>query len=474
MKKAARVVFIPSPGVGHLVSSMEFAKVLINRDDRLWITVLVMKLPSDTPSAAYTHSFSSPRLQVINLPSNTEPSQSTPTPIPTAVLTLVEQQKAHVKEALSNLTSAPPLAAFIVDTFCVSMIDIAKEFGVPSLVFFTSGLAFLGLMLHLHTLREQEKGEFRDSHTELAIPSFANPVPSTALPSLLLDKEWEPLFMALGRGLKDADGIIVNSFEELESHALHSFANQALRIYPVGPIINPKPHADAESASAHNSHVFHWLDHQPPSSVVFLCFGSMGSLGEDQVKEVARALEESGARFLWSLRKPQPKGSNFMTSPSDYSPSDMAAVLPPGFLDRIGTAGIGKVIGWAPQAQILAHPATGAFVSHCGWNSTLESIYFGVPIATWPLYAEQQTNAFLLVRELNISAEVALDYRVGPNTLLSAEQIAKGIRSALSMDEDTRNRLKEISKKSRNTLLEPGSSYSHLGRLIHYIMNHLS
>nr|KYP48107.1 Anthocyanidin 3-O-glucosyltransferase 1 [Cajanus cajan] len=394
MKKAARVVFIPSPGVGHLVSSMEFAKVLINRDDRIWITVLVMKVPSDTTSAAYTHSLSS----------NTEPSQSTPTPTPTAVLTLVEQQKAHVKEALSNLTSAPPLAAFIVDTFCVSMIDIAKEFGVPSLGFFTSGLAFLGLMLHLHTLREQDKGEFRDSHTELATPSFANPVPSTALPSLLVDKEWDPLFMALGRGLKDADGIIVNSFEELESHVAN--ANQALRIYPVGP---------------------------------------------DQVREVARALEESGARFLWSLRKPQPKGSNFMTSPSGTWLQ---------FYHRASWIGLGRQ-GLERLSDGLLRPKY--------WPTQPREPLFRTAAGILP------SRAYILVcplpRELKIAAEVALDYRVGPNTLLSAEQIAKGIRSVLSMDEDTRNRLKEISEKSRNTLLEPGSSYSHLGRLIHY---HLS
>ncbi|MCI68776.1 UDP-glucose flavonoid 3-O-glucosyltransferase 6-like, partial [Trifolium medium] len=80
------------------------------------------------------------------------------------------------------------------------------------------------------------------------------------------------------------------------------------------------------------------------------------------------------------------------------------------FLDR--TAEIGKVIGWAPQVQVLAHPATGGFVSHCGWNSTLESIHYGVPIATWPLFADQQTNALELVSELKMGVEIALDYRM--------------------------------------------------------------
>ncbi|KAL2316529.1 hypothetical protein Fmac_030405 [Flemingia macrophylla] len=468
MKNAARLVFIPSPGVSHLVSTMEFAKFLTNRDDRLWITVLIINHPSHTTTSAHINSLDSERVQIINLPQPQYPpnSESNPT-------TRLQQLKPHVKEAVSNLTSQPPLAAFIVDMFCTTMSDVAKEFGVPTLVFFTSGLASLGLMLHIHTLLEQDNTQFRDSHTELTIPTFINQVPSTALPSLGLDKQWEAVFVAFARGLKEADGIIVNSFEELESHAFNSF-DGALPIYPVGPILNttPKPHIEAD-----NAHIFNWLHHQPPSSVVFLCFGSMGSFAEDQVREIARALEDTGARFLWSLRKPPPSDSGtFRASPSDYSISDLTAVLPPGFLDR--TAGIGKVIGWAPQAQILAHPATGAFVSHCGWNSTLESIYFGVPIATWPLFAEQQANAFLLVRELKLAAEIVLDYRVdfkfGPNTLLTADKIEKGIRGVLDMDEDTRKRIKEMSEKSRKTLLEGGCSYSQLGRLIDYIMNQVS
>jgi UDP:flavonoid glycosyltransferase YjiC (YdhE family) len=163
-----------------------------------------------------------------------------------------------------------------------------------------------------------------------------------------------------------------------------------------------------------------------------------------------------------------------MAAPSEYTLSDLSLVLPEGFLDR--TEGIGRIIGWAPQTQILAHQATGGFVSHCGWNSTLESVYFGVPIATWPLFAEQQTNAFELVRELKIGVEISLDYRVelnrGPTYLLTADKIEKGIRNVLDNDEVRKN-VKEMSEKSRKTLLENESSYTYLGRLTDYIMNQI-
>lgn len=476
--KKAEVVFIPLPVTSHIVSTLEFVKLLINRDNRLRITVLVMKLPhaSETDyikSLPITDSINVINLPECSLPPNTPPSS--------AIVAHLEAQKPNVKQAVSNLAiergENGVLAAFVVDMFCTSMIDIAKEFSVPTLVFFTSGVASLGLNLHLHTLRERDNVDVTrlQQLTELDIPSFENSVPLYSFPDIVVNKEWESMFMNYVRGLKNADGIIVNSFEELESYAVHSFLSHpdlaALQtIYPVGPILNPEPKT---KGTVDSDDIIKWLDDQPPSSVVFICFGTRGSFDEDQVNEIAHAIENSGVRFVWSLRKPQPKG--VMAMPSDYSISDLVKLLPEGFLDR--TKEIGRIIGWAPQTQILSHPATGGFVSHCGWNSILESIYFGVPIATWPLFAEQQTNAFQLVYELKMAVEIALDYKVEfmgePNYLLTADKIERGIRNVLDMDGEFRKKVKEMSQKSRKTMLEGGSSYTHLGRLINYIINHI-
>lgn len=123
----------------------------------------------------------------------------------------------------------------------------------------------------------------------------------------------------------------------------------------MGPIIN------LDNGAEENSDIVGWLDDQPPSSVVFMCFGSLGNFDEIQVKEIALALERTGHRFLWSLRRP-PSPEQTSRAPGDYE--DPGAVLPEGFLQR--TAGIGKVIGWAPQVEMLAHGAVGGFVSHYG------------------------------------------------------------------------------------------------------------
>jgi hypothetical protein len=203
-----------------------------------------------------------------------------------------------------------------------------------------------------------------------------------------------------------------------------------------------------------------WLDDQPEKSVVFLCFGSIGRFREAQVKEIALGLEQSGHRFLWSVRKPPPEGH--FALPSDYS--NFEEVLPDGFLER--TKNIGMVCGWAPQMQVLAHKAIKGFVSHCGWNSILESLWHGVPIVTWPMHAEQQINAFQMVEDLGIAVEMTLDYRMRSDNLVLADKIARSVKSAMEEDGEVRNKVKAMSEASRKAVMEGGSSFAALGDLI--------
>ncbi|KAJ9169206.1 hypothetical protein P3X46_017418 [Hevea brasiliensis] len=467
----AQLVFIPLPVMGHIVSSVEVAKLLLTRDHRLSITVLILNLSFVNSNQVhnYIESFEassstiSNRLQFIVLPEEeTELFNFTSS---------IEIQKPHVKEAVLKITQSkliadspsPRLAGFVIDMFCTTMIDVANDFGVPSYIFFTSGAAVLGLLLYVQKIHDEEKVdpiEFKNSDAELSVPSLVNPFPAKAMPSSLLSRQWLPVLLDNARRFGEARGIIVNTFVELESYAVESLK---MGVYPVGPILN----VGLDGRNTHQE-IMQWLDDQPPSSVVFLCFGSQGSFGEDQVKEIAYALERSRYRFLWSLRRPSPPG--LLPSPSDYE--DPQEVLPEGFLNRV--TGLGKVIGWAPQVTILAHPAVGGFVSHCGWNSVLESIWFGVPIATWPMYAEQQFNAFEMVTELELAVEIKMDYRNDSGVIVNCNEIERGIRSLMEHDSKKMKKVKEMSEKSRRALMDGGSSYCCLGRLIKNFMDDLT
>ncbi|PWA89810.1 UDP-glycosyltransferase 71E1 [Artemisia annua] len=468
--KTSELVFIPSPGAGHLPPTVELAKLLLDRDDRLSVTIIIMKLFVGAKHDTGTP-ISTDRLRYIDIPCD-ESTMALVTP-ETFLSTFIEHNKIHVRNIVrENIieSNSVRLVGFVLDMFCMTMVDVANEFGVPTYNYFTSSASMLGLMFDLQAKRDEEGHdvtELKDSGLELSIPSYVNPVPAKVLPEVVLDKKGgSKIFLDLAKRFRETKGIIINTFQELESDGVEYLLSSNANIppvFPVGPILNfSKAKNDSKTEE-----IMTWLNDQLESSVVFLCFGSMGSFSEKQVKEIAIALERSGHRFLWSLRRPQPKGK--MEQPKEYE--NYEEVLPEGFIER--TLSVGKVIGWAPQTTVLSHPSIGGFVSHCGWNSTLESIWCGVPIAAWPLYAEQQINAFQLVVELGIAAEIRIDYRSDMrrginNMTVAAEEIEDGIRRLMN-DHEMRNKVKEMKEKSRLAVLEGGSSYASVGHFIDHL-----
>ncbi|KAJ9687285.1 hypothetical protein PVL29_015962 [Vitis rotundifolia] len=470
--KKVELVFVPSPAVGHLAATVEMAKLITDRDDRLSVTIFIMKLPFESEDSKTTESVAS-SIRFISLP-RIEISSSSSTSPANFFTDVVKAYTPLAREAVHELmtrSGSVRLAGFVIDMFCTSMIDVANEFGVPSYLFFTSSAAFLGFVLHLQSLHDHhnlEITEFKDSDAELEVPSFVHSVPGKVFPSVVLDKEGDeiPVLLHHARRFRETKGIIVNTFVELESHAINSFSGDTSPpIYPIGPILNTE--VESSEVQQQAIEIMNWLNDQPPSSVVFLCFGSMGSFNGEQVKEIAHGLEGSGCRFLWSLRQPPPKGK--MEYPTEYGNKE--EVLPEGFLDR--TTKIGKVIGWAPQVAVLAHPAVGGFVSHCGWNSTLESLWYGVPTATWPMYAEQQLNAFQMVKDLELAVEIKIDYDKDKGYIVSSQDIGKGLRHLMDADSEVRKKRQKMQEKSRKAMMDGGSSYSYLGYFIEDMMTNV-
>ncbi|XVF71113.1 hypothetical protein PTKIN_Ptkin12aG0009300 [Pterospermum kingtungense] len=406
--RKAELVFIPWPGMGHLVSPVQLAKLLVDLHPNLSITLIIIKSPTDPKVTPYVDSLAAntttSRIKFIVLPQpETDKDVSSAKLMSPFLRPLVKEAVTNIVQLSESVPDSPKLAGFVLDMFFTSFVDLANEFGVPSYVFFASGAAFLGFVFYIQALFDEQKIDI-----------------------------------------------------------------QKLRESDVGPILNLQSATEIDQDS---DTIMEWLDKQPPSSVVFLCFGSNGSFGVDQVKEIARALEQGGHRFLWSLRRAPDATNGTTASPIDYD--NVEEVLPEGFLDR--TVEIGKIIEWAPQVTILGHPSIGGFVSHCGWNSTLESIWFGVPIATWPLFAEQQMNAFELVTELELAVEIKMDYkreRLGNEEIeiVKAEKIERGIRCLMKQDSNVRKKIKEMSEKSRKALIDGGSSHSTLCHFINDII----
>ena len=122
--------------------------------------------------------------------------------------------------------------------------------------------------------------------------------------------------------------------------------------------------------------------------------------------------------------------------------------------------------------EVLAHKSIGGFVSHCGWNSILESLWNGVPMATWPLFAEQRLNAFRMVKELGLAVEMRVDYRQQEGDVVMAEEIEDAIRGVMEDDSMVRKKVKEMGEMSRRAVRDDGSFTKALRRLITDIIDH--
>ncbi|KAK4855587.1 hypothetical protein QYF36_008745 [Acer negundo] len=267
-----------------------------------------MKLPPFTSSVdAYTKSFTSSShssIQLIDLPQVDLPSPDLLKLSFESYLTqYIENNMPQVRNIVTDLVSSHSddesdsarVTGLVLDFFCVSMIDVANDFGLPSYIFLTTSTGFMSLMLYLSTRHEYDQTltEFKPSDSDLSIPGFANPVPVSVLLSGLFNKVGYTNFVKIGQRFRDVNGILVNTFAELEPYAIDIFSGGLNPpVYTVGPLVDLKGQPIPDPEVAKRRDILKWLDDQPESSVVFLCFGSGGSFSPAQVKEIATGLEQ--------------------------------------------------------------------------------------------------------------------------------------------------------------------------------------
>ncbi|CAM0871158.1 unnamed protein product [Alopecurus aequalis] len=450
------VVLVPIWATGHLMSMLDAGKRLLARSGgALSLTVLVMQAPTEDERSEVAGNICLVEASGLDIRFHHLPAVEPPTDylgIEEFISRFAQLHAGHVKAAVSALTS--PVAALVVDLFGTTLLDVCHELAVPAYVYFTAGAAVYAFCLRLPALHEEVTVEFEEMEGTVDVQGLP-PVPPTSLPCPVMDKKnpnytW---FVYHGRRFMEADGVIINTADELEQSVLAAIPGGPM-IYPVGPVLSLNPPAGQTHESVR------WLDAQPPASVVLLCFGSGGFSTAMQAHEIAHGLERSGHRFLWVLRGPPAAGT---TQPTD---ANLEELLPEGFLERTK----GKGLVWptrAPQKEILAHAAVGGFVTHCGWNSTLESLWFGVPMVPWPLYAEQHLNAFTLVHY--IGAAVAMEVDRKRNNFVEASELERAVKALMDGDSDegrkAREKAMELKSACRETVEEGGSSYSALGRL---------
>ncbi|PON53928.1 UDP-glucuronosyl/UDP-glucosyltransferase [Parasponia andersonii] len=194
--------------------------------------------------------------------------------------------------------------------------------------------------------------------------------------------------------------------------------------------------------------LFEWLDQQEPNNVLYISFGTIFTLSDEDINEIALGLEQSGVKFIWVLRGHADKVNSL-------SNEGRGPQLPDGFEERM--RGMGLVVReWVPQVKILEHPSTGGFMSHCGWNSCMESISMGVPLAAWPLQVDQPLNALLITEVLKVGVAVREWWQ--RDELVTSSMISRAVRKLMASEggEEMRKRVAEIGEKVKRSAAEGG------------------
>ncbi|KAF3964992.1 hypothetical protein ACB098_01G143400 [Castanea mollissima] len=460
-QKPPNVAIVPTPGMGHLIPLVEFAKRLVLHHD-FSVTFIIttdgspMK-PQKTVLEALPDAISSiflPAVSFDDLPEDTK--------IETRIGLTLTRSIPALRDSLKVLAESTRLVALVVDLFGTEAFDVAKEFGVLSYIFFpTTAMALLSVF-YLPELDQKFSCEYRDLPEPVKLPGCV-PVHGSDLIDPLQDRQNECYKIVLHccKQYPLAAGIMVNSFMDLEPGAFKALMERGdgkPPVYPIGPLIKSGSDIVVDDSGAE---CLRWLDKQPHRSVLYVSFGSGGTLSPEQVNELALGLEMSRQRFLWVVRSPHEKAAN-ATYFSVQSINDPFDFLPKGFLERTKEVGL-VVPSWAPQVQVLSHGSTGGFLTHCGWNSTLESIVHGVPMIAWPLYAEQRMNAVLVADDLKVAARV----KVNDEGLVGHKDIANYARGLMEGEEGKlfRSKMKELKDAAEKTLSLEGLSTKSLAEV---------
>lgn len=248
-----------------------------------------------------------------------------------------------------------------------------------------------------------------------------------------------------------ASAMILNTFDALEHDILDAFSSTNLPpVYSIGPLnllINDINDKELNSIGSNlwkeETECLEWLETKEPNSVVYVNFGSITVMTSEQLVEFAWGLANSKKSFLWVIRPDLVAGKN--------------AVLPSEFVKE--TKERGMLSSWCPQEKVLTHFAIGGFLTHSGWNSTLESLCGGVPVICWPFFAEQQTNCRFSCKEWGIGMEIEDAKR---------DKIERLVKELMDGDQGKQMREKalEWKKLANNAASEGGSSFVNLEKLI--------
>uniref|UniRef100_A0A0A9A8D3 Glycosyltransferase n=1 Tax=Arundo donax TaxID=35708 RepID=A0A0A9A8D3_ARUDO len=488
-RQRPHLVFFPFPAQGHVTPAFQLAKLLHHRHgfDVTFVHTEHNRrrlLRTRGPDALA----GSPGFRFAAVPDGLPPSDEDAAQDMAALHRSLETTVPHFKQLVSGLPAPATSCCLVSDV--EHILRAAEEISMPRVTFWiTSASSFMAFQQCQQLVAkglvplkdaEQLRNEYLDSTVVDWVPGLPKAMRLRDFPSFI--RTTDPDDAALAMTLRSMEchrtvpsAVIFHTFEELEGNVISAMSTILPPIYAVGPLppLLRQVGGDGDPAavdttlgssnlSKENRACLDWLAGKRPNSVVFASFGSLVSLTSEQLVELAWGLANSGHEFLLVIRNDQRRRQVKGGDADDAT----AGLLPPELL-AAAAKGRGLVTSWCPQEAVLRHEAVGAFLTHCGWNSMLESLCAGVPMLCWPFAGDQQPNGRLACTEWRVGVEIGEG--------AGREEVEMAVRQVMGGErgEELRKSAMDWKEKVDAATLPAGYAWANLERVVNEVLTPL-
>ncbi|KAK6913341.1 UDP-glucuronosyl/UDP-glucosyltransferase [Dillenia turbinata] len=451
--RTPHVVVIPYPAQGHVIPMMEISQCLVMKGFK--VTFVNTEFNHNRVMKALKEEDKiKGKINLVSMPDGLEPWQDR-NELGQLSLAIFSTMPRKLEELIMKINESDrdKVTCVLADGSMGWAIEVAAKMGIKRVAFWPASAAHLACGFCIPKLMEDgiinENGTPVKGEMIQLSPTMPPINPANFVWPCIGDLNTQRIVFEVmvknNNAAKLVDWLICNTSYDFEPAAL----SLAPEILPIGPLLasnrlgNPSGYFWPE-----NSTCLKWLDQQPPSSVIYVAFGSFTVFDSIQFQELALGLELSNRPFLWVARNDITNGSN-----DPY---------PEGFLDRV--ANHGQIVGWAPQQSVLLHPSIGCFLSHCGWNSTMEGVSNGVPILCWPYFADQFLNQSYVCDVW----KVGLGFNRDKKGVVSKEEIVQKVNQVFG-DEEMKARVLKLKEKAMKDVKEGGCSFKNFNNFIEYM-----
>ncbi|MCL7031312.1 hypothetical protein MKW94_018449 [Papaver nudicaule] len=372
---------------------------------------------------------------------------------------------------LNNITDSnvPPVSCVIADGSMSFTLQAAKEFGIPEMLYWPISFSVFVCFLHVPNLIQRGLVPLKDESylTNGYLDTLVDSIPGIKdirfrdLPSHVWTTD--PNDVVLGFIMQqigktnDATGLIFNTFDALEMEVLDAVKSEVPLppVYTVGPLhllLNKIPLSESQALRSNlwkeDTKCLKWLDSKEPKSVVYVNFGSITVMTIQQLVEFAWGLANSKHNFLWIIRP-------------DLVAGELAS-LPAEFTEETKERGL--LASWCPQEDVLNHASIAGFLTHCGWNSTLESLSCGVPLICWPYFADQQTNCRYSCNHWEVGMEI--------DSNAQRDEVERIVRELMDGEKGKKMKKRALDwrKKAEEATSPGGSSFVTINKIVSEIL----